>query len=240
MKPVVTPDSESCAASLIQCSTDAMAAVLSPEEMQDLAASADIVTLDRGARLIEEGAPGKALYHVLKGSVQLTHINADGQRLITGFLFQGDFAGVCVSDRYPFSAETIEPTIACRFEREALLELGSRHLEFERRMLSIASNEFLQCLQHLEIVMGGSVETKLARFLLSMAERVGVSDRAGRVIELPMRREAVADYLGHSPEATSRAFTRLREAGVISIPHRSCVAIENERELEATALRAAA
>ena len=238
MKQIVTNSLEGGAGALIKSSGDALSALTDVERLA-LAKHADILRVDRGARLIDEGDDGKWLYHLLQGAVQLTRISAGGDRLVAGFLFSGDFVGVCVADRYPFSAQAIDPSVICRYNRDAIASLRERHPGLEQRMLSAASNEFQQCLNHLEIVIGGSAETKLARFLLRLADRIGVSDATGRVIELPMRREDIADYLGHSAETTSRAFSSLRGSGAISTPHRSCVAIEDETILTAIAERLA-
>ena len=59
----------------------------------------------------------------------------------------------------------------------------------------------------------GSAVERLAYFLIEISERYS----AGARLELPMTRTDIGDYLGLSSETVSRAFTTLREHGLVSI-----------------------
>lgn len=208
-----------------------LSSALSEEERRLIFHGAKFVRYEPGEVIIEADTTAGALFHIREGAVKIERVHADGRMLIAGFLFEGDFVGLCIADQYPFSARALDATALCRFDRRTVQEAGRRFPGLERRMLATASNEFRQCQDHLDVIMGGSVESKLGRFLLMIGERTGVSDACGRVVSLPMRREEIADYLGHSLESTSRAFSRLREAGTIKTPHRSSVVIVDEFKL---------
>lgn len=229
-----------CADELLGAAAKTLSAALTPDERAEILAGASLLWRERGETILIEDEKGRDLFYIIHGAVRLTRMNAAGDRLITGFLFTGDFLGACVAERYPFNAEAVENTALCRFDREMVVKASRTYPGVLERMINIASNEFLQCQLHLEIVMGGSVEAKLSRFLLATAERLAVTDAGGRVVELPMGREDIADYLGHSVEAVSRAFSRLREIGAIATPHRSCVVINDEAALAAAAERSGA
>jgi CRP/FNR family nitrogen fixation transcriptional regulator len=63
---------------------------------------------------------------------------------------------------------------------------------------------------------------KVADFLIDIAQRTGSDGR----IELPMSRYDIADYLGLSPETVSRAFSALRDKGLIACRGRTVVILE--------------
>jgi CRP/FNR family transcriptional regulator len=204
---------------------------LNAEEREHILVGARIVMANKSEVLIEEGALAHALFLVVEGALRLTRINGRGHRIVAGFLFRGDLVGACIADRYPFSVEAIDQVVLCRFERRHIREMNQKHQGLEWRMITAASNEFLQCQMHLDIVMGGSVEAKLARFLLHIGGRIGEPVAAGTHIQLPMSREDIAHYLGHSLETISRAFTKLREHGAISTPHRTQLIISDDSRL---------
>jgi CRP/FNR family transcriptional regulator, anaerobic regulatory protein len=204
---------------------------LTTGERERIVVGARVITACKGEVLIEEGEHAQALFVVIGGTLRLTRFNGRGYRIIAGFLFRGDVVGACIADRYPFSVEAIDDTSLCRFERRHIHDMNSHNPGLEWRVVTAASNEFMQCQMHLDIVMGGSVEAKLARFLLHIGERIGRCDADGQRLQLPMGREDIAHYLGHSLETISRAFTKLREHGAIEIPHRTQVLITDATRL---------
>ncbi|RIA56152.1 Crp/Fnr family transcriptional regulator [Dichotomicrobium thermohalophilum] len=204
---------------------------LADEERERILLGARMVTAHKSEVLIEEGELAQALFIVVGGALRLTRINGRGHRIIAGFLFRGDLVGACIADRYPFSVEAIDEVVLCRFERRHIREMNRENHGLEWRMITAASNEFLQCQTHLDIVMGGSVEAKLARFLLHIGGRIGEPVSDGTHIQLPMSREDIAHYLGHSLETVSRAFTKLREHGAIATPHRTQLVITDNSRL---------
>lgn len=194
---------------------------LHAQERERILLAARLMTAEKREVLITEGDVAQAMFVVVDGALRLTRVNGRGARIIAGFLFRGDIVGACIADRYPFSVEAMEDVTLCRFERRLIRDINRENQGFEWRMITAASNEFLQCQMHLDIVMGGSVEAKLARFLMHLGERIGVPAPGGMYIPLPMGREDIAHYLGHSLETISRAFTKLREHGAIAVPQRT-------------------
>lgn len=204
---------------------------LAEDERQQLLVGASLVAAGKGEVLIAEHTHADALFVVIEGALRQTRINARGHRIIAGFLFRGDMVGACIADCYPFSVEALQDAVLCRFDRRLIQRMNRDNQGLEWRMITAASNEFLQCQIHLDIVMGGSVEAKLARFLLHIGGRIGTAADEGTHIQLPMSREDIAHYLGHSLETISRAFTKLREHGAITTPHRTQLVIADDSRL---------
>ena len=53
----------------------------------------------------------------------------------------------------------------------------------------------------------------------------GNQHRVGKRISLPMGRGDIADHLGLTMETVSRTFTKLRQQGLIALPHLNVVEV---------------
>ena len=81
-----------------------------------------------------------------------------------------------------------------------------------------------------------TAEQKVASFLLEIGERLGnAKSRAGTHVPLPLSRQQIADVLGLTIETVSRQLTRLRNAGVIDLPSRREIVLQDLPDLEARA-----
>jgi CRP/FNR family transcriptional regulator, nitrogen fixation regulation protein len=67
--------------------------------------------------------------------------------------------------------------------------------------------------EHLLLLGRKNALERVAAFLLDMSKRT----KAGSVVELPMPRHDIADYLGLTLETVSRMFAELKERGAIRL-----------------------
>jgi CRP/FNR family nitrogen fixation transcriptional regulator len=72
-----------------------------------------------------------------------------------------------------------------------------------------------------------SAQERVASFLLEMAGRTP----ARNVIELPMTRQDIADYLGLTIETVSRTLTALEAAATIEVPTARRIVLRNRPAL---------
>ena len=82
--------------------------------------------------------------------------------------------------------------------------------------------------QEHSLLLGRSgAAVKVATFLVDMADRVG----CGQIIDLPMARQDIADYLALTIETVSRTLSRLERDAYKSLPTARRVCVMNERAL---------
>lgn len=206
--------------------------VLSDEELREVSKITTSVELDKEATVFFEGDENTYLFNVVSGAVRLSKLLPDGRRQITGFLFPGDFLGLSVADKYAYTAETLLETSLCRFNRASLIKLLNRFPKLEHRLLELASNELMEAQAHMLLLGQKHLMEKIATILLHLMRRIGERRGEAMVIDLPMRRTDLAEYVGATMESVSRSFTRLRKENVISLPTASSVHILQEDELE--------
>ena len=138
------------------------------------------------------------------------------------FICPGDIFGLEFADEHTFSAEAIADTKVIVVKRSALTALAGRNATISRELLAITGRELRRVQDHV-LLLVKSAQERVASFLLEMAERA----RAGNIVELPMSRQDIADYLGLTIETVSRTLTGLESAAAIEVPTSRRIVLRN-------------
>lgn len=195
----------------------AICAVLQDQELTSLASIASTSRATPNQTIIQEGEPAEALFNVTEGTVKIYKLLPDGRRLITGFLFAGDFLGLALNESYAYSAEAVGNARLCRFPRRRFEGLMERLPHLEKRLLLNASNELMQAQDQMLLLGRKTARERIATFLLQLSRRQVERNEAPEPVQLPMSRADIADYLGLTTETVSRTFTQLKITGIIRL-----------------------
>lgn len=180
----------------------------------------------RNAEIYGEGEPAEYVYKLVRGTVRTSKILADGRRQIGAFYFPGDVFGLEVSDEHAFSAEAISDVTVLVAKRSVILARAARDTSVSQELWSATGNELRRMQDHLLLLIK-SAEERVAGFLLEMAAR----SRSLQVVELPMSRQDIADYLGLTIETVSRTFTQLESSSAIAVPTARRIELRNRSAL---------
>lgn len=213
----------------------AICAALDDHEVGALEAIMTATALEANQTLCHEGDPRRRVYSLTTGMMRLSNLLPDGRRQITGFLMPGDYLGLADDDTYAQTAEAVAASNLCSFPVTQMDALMERYPRLKDR-LYVMTREALRRSRDSQIVLGrlAPVE-KVASFLLLMARRVADIGRASEIVDLPMTRADIADYLGLTIETVSRSFTKLKNQDLIRLPDPHHVTIVDRRSLEAVA-----
>ena len=189
-----------------------------------------------GQAIFEESEPADYVYNVSNGDVRLYKLLADGRRQITGFLRPGDFLGLVKQDVYSYGAEAIDDVELCCM-RIVDLERLLRELPAVRdRLLDMSRDELAAAQEQMLLLGRKSAREKVLSFLLLRAQHDHDRDEIEAVVlDLPMSRSDIADYLGLTIETVSRTFTALKDEGLIDLPSAQHVVLSNLEAVEAAA-----
>eukprot|EP01035_Chromulina_nebulosa_P032232 gene32232-43034_t len=204
-------------------------------DLARLGALAEVVTLTPGAVLTREGDAAPYVFNITSGSLRVYKLLPDGRRQITGFLFAGDFLGLAIGEHYVFSADAIEPTTVCRFRKGPFRALVESSPPLEHMLLQRTSHELAAAQNQMLLLGRKTAVERLASFLMDLSDRDRRAGGAGRIIQLPMTRAEIADYLGLTTETVSRVTSRLKLRGVIRLLTLHSLSIEKPAELAALA-----
>ena len=156
----------------------------------------------------------------------------DGRRQITGFLFPSDFVGIALKTHYAYSAEIITDMIVCRFPRHKLEALFADLPALESRLLETAGNELIAAQDQMLLLGRKTAAERVASFLMRHLARAHARRAKVDIIDLPMTRTDMGDYLGLTVETVSRTFTKLRQKDLIATPNPHEVEILDPNGLE--------
>ena len=86
-----------------------------------------------------------------------------------------------------------------------------------RRFVTLLSQRLGELENHLTVLGRQTAKERVVSFLLSLAERIGLDD--DDLVDAPMNRMDVADYLGLTNETVCRVLSDLKRAGLIETPN---------------------
>jgi CRP/FNR family transcriptional regulator, nitrogen fixation regulation protein len=171
------------------------------------------------ALIFQEHDPADRVYKVLSGSVCTCKNLSDGRRQIVGFYLPGDFFGFDCADEHTLSAEAVSSAKVLVIKKIALAAATSCDGRIERQVLLLVARELAR-LQDRVLLLVKNAQERVGEFILDMEKRAAV----GKYVELPMRRQDIADYLGLTIESVSRILTALEKCAAIEIlPRRGVI-----------------
>ena len=202
-------------------------------EIARLGAIAKPLAISANQAVISEGEAAKHTFLVSTGALRVSRSLPDGRRLITAFLFAGDFLGFTVDGRYKFAVETITPVRLCRFLRPDLEVLLDSCPQLRNALFHFAIEELRLAQDHMVLLGRMSATEKLASFLLHLTWRNARGGTQGKPpsVPLPMTRDDIADHLGLTTETVSRTLAQLRDKGTIDIPTPRSITVLRPKEL---------
>ena len=173
----------------------------------------------RGTEIHGENEPADYVYQVKKGAVRSYKLLSDGRRQIGAFHLVGDIFGLTNGENHRFTAEAVVDTTLWLMKRRSLEVISQTDGVLARNLLSLTTRSLQHAEDHMLLLGRKDSLEKVATFLLEMDKRLVDA------MTLPMSRRDIADYLGLTLETVSRALSRLRRAGAISL------AVDTPREI---------
>lgn len=193
------------------------------------------MALPARATVFREGDPAGRVFTLVDGTAKLTRLLPDGRQQVVGFRFGGDVIGYTDRPTYPFDAELLTDARLCRLDRSQLDGLLRRYPQLERRMLDLCVQELTATQEQLVTVGRRSAEARVAAFLLSLVDASRRRGQPRQVLEMPMTRADIADFLGLTLETVSRSLTAFRKRGWIREPVHHRVELVNSAALASLA-----
>lgn len=185
--------------------------VLRDDELLQLSRIARRRLVSAGTVVAWEGDDNGLCASVVTGALKLLKTTSDGREQAVGLLGQGDFFGQPFSKSGHLTAIALSDTELCVFPRGPFEQAMDDQPRLERALLERTMRSLNEARERQLTLARKGAQARIAGFLLDL-----LAGRAGGVIELPMSRGDIADYLGLTIETVSRQFTELKNGGIIA------------------------
>jgi CRP/FNR family nitrogen fixation transcriptional regulator len=186
------------------------------------------VTFERNVEIYGEEEPAEYFYQVVSGAVRTYKVLQDGRRQIGAFHLPGDVFGLEAGEEHAFSAEAIAHSVVRVAKRSGIVAMAARDSELAADIFGRTAGSLRQAQEHMLLLGRRNAEERVATFLLDMARR----ESSEGVIELPMSRQDMADYLGLTIETVSRTLTHLEAKAVIELPSSRRILVRSRGSLQ--------
>lgn len=158
---------------------------------------------------------------VVNGVASLTQTLEDGRTQMVGLLLPSDFVGRPGRERAAYNVVATSGVLMCCFRKKPFEEMMVRTPHVAQRLLEMTLDELDAAREWMLLLGRKTAREKIASLLSIIARRdaaLKLSVATGRaVFDLPLTREATADYLGLTLETVSRQISALKRDGVIEL-----------------------
>lgn len=166
--------------------------------------------------VFDQYSRARSVYVVERGVVMVERSTPAGQRQVFGFSYPGDCIGLSPKDgRFEYSLRSLSEAELREFSISRLTRCASESAVLENNMRRIRGSISSHAI-NLMFALGQKKAHERVCYLLQEIRERGVGP-CDTVIDLPMSRQDMADYLGLTIETVSRAIRRLRDDDVIEV-----------------------
>ncbi|WP_305036031.1 transcriptional regulator FnrL [Poseidonocella sp. HB161398] len=172
---------------------------------------------------------------VVSGIATLSQTMEDGRTQMVGLLLPSDFIGRPGRDDAAYDVVATTDLIICCFRKRPFESLMARTPHIGQRLLEMTLDELDAAREWMLLLGRKTAREKIASLIAIIARRdASLNLKANDKImafDLPLTREAMADYLGLTLETVSRQITALRKDGVILLEGKRHVTIPDFERL---------
>ena len=183
---------------------------------------------ERNAEIYGEAEPAEYFYLVVTGAVRTYRVLEDGRRQIDAFHLPGDVFGLEADAEHGFGAEAIVDSTVRLAKRSVIVSMAARDSELAADLWHWTAGGLRAAQDHMMLLGRKNAKEKVATFLLDIARRELTAD----LVELPMCRHDIADYLGLTIETVSRSFTELESNETIELASSRRIVLRSQASLQ--------
>jgi CRP/FNR family transcriptional regulator len=194
-----------------------------PECLCELQKFAIRKVYEPGQAIFWEGDRSEFVYKLLSGAIKGYKLLPNGRSQIARFAISGDLLGHPAFDCYAYTAEVLNRCEVLQFSKKRFDQVAEQDPRLRRALGALLAQELHETQKQVLLLGRMAAMERVSQFLVDFAERARVgarpaSDPSSLLVELPMTRADIADYLGLTIETVSRIFSRFRRGGLIELP----------------------
>ncbi|MCD9148118.1 transcriptional regulator FnrL [Pseudophaeobacter flagellatus] len=190
---------------------------------------------EAGQLIIWSGDVMNFVGSVVSGIATLTQTMEDGRTQMVGLLLPSDFVGRPGRSGAAYNVVATTDLVMCCFRKKPFEDLMARTPHIAQRLLEMTLDELDAAREWMLVLGRKTAREKIASLLTIIARRDASLTPQGVVntltFDLPLTREAMADYLGLTLETVSRQMSALKKDGVITLEGKRRIHVPNMARL---------
>ena len=176
------------------------------------------LTYKKGEYVIRPGEAPSAVFYIESGLVKAYNISKYGEENLLIVRKEHEIFPLIwalTGSERDIIYQALAPSVLWRIAQETYLEFLHSHLSALPPILDMVTEMYRIHSERILNLEYRSVRERLVSFLLTMANRFGVENHEGLVIEVPLRHQDIASSINASRETASREISALERKGLI-------------------------
>lgn len=189
----------------------------------------------KGAMIFEMGQLSDRLYIVNSGRVKVYTYSRDGKEQILYILNEGDFIGelsLLKMTSLEFNAAALEDTSLCTVSKQHFDSIIKKNPDITLKILEALHDRLIKLEGLVQSLNTKEIEPRIASMLMSFLKESGKPAANGVMLELPLNREEMGNFIGTTRETISRKLTSMQDDGIIEFEGNRKVIIKNLNALK--------
>ncbi len=190
---------------------------------------------EAGQTIIWSGDRMEFVASVVSGIATLTQTMEDGRTQMVGLLLPSDFVGRPGREGAAYNVIATTDLVMCCFRKKPFEDMIQTTPHIAHRLLEMTLDELDAAREWMLVLGRKTAREKIASLLSIIARRDATLKVVGTdgplVFDLPLTREAMADYLGLTLETVSRQMSALKKEGVILLEGKRHVTVPDMSRL---------
>ncbi len=211
----------------------ALFAGLSETDMQAIGHATTMTHCSRGQQIMAPDDPPDRIHIIKKGRVRVYRMSPEGKQLTLDIYEKGTILGdmdLLGQDPLPEAyAEALDDGVVCTITPDELKRLIERYPSVGLNIIRHLSGRLQSAERELEAMAYQRVDQRLARKLLDLGQRFGISTARGTLIQARLTQQELAEMIGTTRETLAHTLGDFRRSGLLEASRHNVVIRDAER-----------
>lgn len=193
---------------------------LSHDILLELSKLTTIRTLKKNETVFLQGDVPKMFSFVNMGMVKIVRSLKPGQEMILRIVTEGDCFGVIaifIDQKYLARAVCEGEVTLVEIPKEPFLEYLDKHPILYKKFLKLICHKTYQMERKVPEMALTRIETRVAKILLNLTEKIGYKKNDLFQLEIPLTRKEIAAMAGTTTETVVRVLGKMEKTDIIKI-----------------------
>lgn len=208
---------------------------LNEEEMKEIKSLITRRKYKKGQIIFFEGDVSDKLYIVNSGKIKIYKYTKEGKEQILYVISEGGFIGdlsLLKKGKLEFNAEAIEDVNMCIITKDDFDKILMKNPQITIKMLENVYDRVVGLENLIQTLSTKDIEARIAGLLISFSKNFGNKVEDKIIINTPLSREEMANYIGITRETISRKLTNMQDEGIIELVGNKKIIINNMESLQ--------